>query len=461
MFVKKFLGIIALVFASSYISTVSADCKPTYTEKDGCVVDSCEDAEFGYYYATDTLVKVTAADSCEKVETAGFYVTKDGSYYSVNSSKITAGVSSNENCSKAGAGNFETTNKHFCLTNNKELTLNDGKSYMFTDSGNIFTNGGSDNVVIKSDAESITINTDYMVNYNLCVDEDLVVWERKKALCNAETDCTYYNCNDGQTCTEIEENIDPNDEVSIIKKEDEDESCDLDTAANCEEGYYIIEKDDTEKALINSPSYKNEKEEDVDYEYGEVDLYLCEKDDKEVLKCTKQDVVPGYLVNSGNGKGTASFIECTSVGCKPIAVTGTSCAAEAKDGAITTGQLYLDSKSFKLCIYDGEDKSVELGKDEGDYFVSIDASLFGITLQTDHFIVVNVDSTGNIKVVNDNVRYRYVIEDEYLIHKKPETIPSKAGICENVEKIFEYVLDNYTEGLDENVAYYVQQKTDD
>jgi len=61
----------------------------------------------------------------------------------------------------------------------------------------------------------------------------------------------------------------------------------------------------------------------------------------------------------------------------------------------------------------------------------------------------------------DNVRYRYVIEDEYLIHKKPETIPSKAGICENVEKIFEYVLDNYTEGLDENVAYYVQQKTDD
>jgi len=33
---------------------------------------------------------------------------------------------------------------------------------MFTDSGNIFTNGGSDNVVIKSDAESITINTDYM-----------------------------------------------------------------------------------------------------------------------------------------------------------------------------------------------------------------------------------------------------------------------------------------------------------
>lgn len=165
--------------------------------------------------------------------------------------------------------------------------------------------------------------------------------------------------------------------------------------------------------MVNALTYKDDKEEDVAYE--DVDLYLCEEDDKDGnMKCKKEDAAPGYFVNSGNGeKGTAPYIECTSEVCKPIGVEGTSCAAKAEEQAITTGQLYYDGedKAYKLCIFDTVDKSVEFSKETaGKYFVSIASGLFGITEQSGHYIVVDVDASGNIKVVKGKFYY-FIIEN--------------------------------------------------
>lgn len=154
------------MYKNSYIG----GCEPTYDgEQRECTASGCTEDDIGYYYATATLVKVTEAGKCEKVVTPGIYVTKDGkSYYAVNSDEETGTVPSDESC-KAG-GQFETTNGYFCLTEDKTLELGkDDKRYLFTDSTKLLDKSNDNTVVVKSDKDSITIDSAYMGKFLLYI----------------------------------------------------------------------------------------------------------------------------------------------------------------------------------------------------------------------------------------------------------------------------------------------------
>jgi hypothetical protein len=220
-------------------------------------------------------------------------------------------------------------------------------------------------------------------------------------------------------------------------------------------GYYITADDGTAALSAYSSSIGS--------------LYECVNASTH-LKCssiTGADIPNGFLVNAGNGgTGKAPYIECKgSSGCNPIAVTGTSCAATAESLAVTTGTLYKEGGegNFKICIFDGVSKAVELGGSEGNYFISTASSLFGLAEKADHFMVINIDTVGNITVKKERVRYRYTDGDAIAIESRTTAGNKKevGEICGSGSQATEYILDEWDSALKTALGnsnfYYVKE----
>lgn len=508
MFSKKILSLISVLFTGSQIiSMVTADCVINLTVNQGAVTDcaisqeqdvSCNEGYYAVYQITQgtqlnddqgktegtsgTLVEIDNQSSCSLVQDSGYFKSTIGQstkYIAKSDDNVDLISELAASCSEGQGGSqgkILSDNSGVCLDNSSEkLAFTDGTdSYMVKDVYNKLAS--NEFVVLKGKTNALIVDNKYMgKNYNLCIDNEFKVWDRKEALCESTGECTYYNCGSNK-CIVNSVNVIPKNEDDLTEPEQEQpvvgNSCDLNAtdAQNCEEGYYIVDATSQDNTLISSTTYMDGQEE-KSYTIGDVTLYECSKytdqDQEEKMKCeTPQPIPIGYLVNNGNGQsGTAPYIECSSAGCKPISVVEGTCGAQAnaQNNVVATGSLYIEGQNTKLCIFDSSiqepaAKPVILETNVGKYFVSISSALFGITAQQDHFIIVETDVKGNVKVVKDNVRYRYVIKGEFEIKTRPQGQGQEnSGICaQGVEK-YEYVLDNFTQGLDASVNYYINE----
>jgi len=149
-------------------------------------------------------------------------------------------------------------------------------------------------------------------------------------------------------------------------------------------------------------------------------LYSCAADTVG-LKCGQvtSDIPIGYLVNKGNGSGSAPYIECVKGGtCDAIAVSG-ECSQASHTGSLHS--------TNKLCVYTEADYSITLtGANEGKYLVSAGTSLFGLKNKADSYIVVNLDNEGNLTVVKESsaVRYRYTLntDSQNKVHPRAQAV---------------------------------------
>jgi len=501
MFSKKILNLISVLFTGSQIiSMVTADCVINLTVSQGdvtaCAIGQGDSCDEGYYavYKNDqgtqlnskegitqgtsgTLVEIGDQNSCSLVEYSGYFKSTIGqatTYIAKSDNTVDLISEFAASCSE-GQGKILSDGSGVCLnTGSEKLDFTESTdSFMVKDVYSKFASGES--VVLKPINNALIVDNKYMgKNYNLCVDGQFKVWERKEALCESTGDCTYYNCGEDNQCKTNNVNVIPKSEDNLTEPEEEQpvvNSCDLNgtDAQNCEEGYYIV---DTTNTLISSTTYEDAQQQEQTYAIGDVTLYECSKytdqqGDEKMSCVTSQNIPIGYLVNNGNGQsGTAPYIECNgSSGCKPISVVEGTCGAQAdaQSNVVTTGSLYIEGQATKLCIFDSSiqvpaAKPVVLKTNIGKYFVSISSALLGITAQNDHFIVVETDTKGNVKVVKDDVRYRYVIKGEFEIKTRPQGQGQEnTGICaQGVEK-YEYVLDNFTQDLDDSVNYYINE----
>ncbi|OUM69768.1 hypothetical protein PIROE2DRAFT_19601 [Piromyces sp. E2] len=364
MFSKKILSIVALLFLGHQVSRVSAEnCVISSSDGDkNCNVDTADGctkgfviaksvSKFNYAYNKDSpasgdneiLIEITGDNNACNVKTSPGYYTDGTNHYSVNYNLAVAPVGEESSCD-GNAGKFKTGGTAFCVASGKELGLDDGKKYLFTDADTILTKNAANNVILKSDANSITLDKEAMeYNYNYCVDSNAVVWDRKADLCNDEKagECTYYSCASG-TCTENTKNIPPTNEKRMG-------DCDLaNPNENCGEGdYYLYGKDDTTKAKITTVTG------------GTFVLVQCVTD-QETKKCKIPSAIPtGYLVNAGVGEGNAKYIKCNGRVCEPVASITDARISEISPGI---NMISINSDEF-LGVYQDSGKYITVVKD--------------------------------------------------------------------------------------------------
>jgi len=94
MFCKKILSFICVLFIGSQLSIVKAgsSCGVFTVEGNGCDVSGCTVGDdYGYYFVSGKIVKVTGESLCSVEETKGYYKMKyEGGYYSYNGSTYAA-----------------------------------------------------------------------------------------------------------------------------------------------------------------------------------------------------------------------------------------------------------------------------------------------------------------------------------------------------------------------------------
>lgn len=145
----------------------------------------------------------------------------------------------------------------------------------------------------------------------------------------------------------------------------------------------------------------------VDNANDEGDLYECTLNgDSGKIECTNisstNSKIPlGYLINADDNHKTAiPIIECYLDGtrkCKAVAVTDTSCGSVAGTNVATPGKIFSDdaNTTFKLCL-DGTNAGVK-GASSLSYLMNA-SGVLGIAAKADNFMIVNIDTTGNIKL---------------------------------------------------------------
>jgi len=428
MFGKRLLSIVSALFLGSQLVSIvkAGPCTITYTIGTSPAPDTCEvqDCAKGYYVLTGASEEATTPFT---IDGTGSY----NRYVKVTGASECAGIAVAANT----AGQFGSATT-FSVDGTHDLTLNDGKNYLFTDAGQVFTADPASIVVLKSTETSITVD-ESVDGADYCIDKNGNIYARKDGLCKADIDasaedCTaYYNCEKG-VCTVSNANVKP-----TKKQEGGNPPCIPAADAKCDKGYYLVKAGGLIKDTATDDAV----------------LWYCPGGDN----CIDKSGLIGYFKNAVD---TSIFIRCTADGkCVGVKPTGTSCVETAEeDGDVTTDTLYNDGA--KLCIYDGGDNSFTLT--EGYFFVSIKASLLGLKAADAHFIAVNVDDAGNLTVLKETVRYRYTLEGETKIHLRADAKGEKAEgqICNADVTPYEYILDQWTasETIDSDKAdYYVTE----
>jgi len=279
---------------------------------------------------------------------------------------------------------------------------------------------------------------------NLCVDGSSVLWEtRKKALCGADSDCSYYDCKDG-VCTLTRVN-------TLPKSIEGGDECDPATCTDdkCAAGYHLV---------------------------GGNTLYYCDGSTgcgKAAL--TEENIPIGYLVNADGG-----YIECKFNAGSRVC----SAAVPTAAGCQTVGGLHTtsDGTVFNLCLDTTNDISVDLTTNTdvdgaidsaGKYMIALGTTgLFGVAGRADaaYYLTVEVDGDGNVTVLKeaDSVRYRYTATDAtthtstlYQVYDRAtaqgKTSPN--DICDaSGAKPFEFKLVQWTlePAANDAVDYYIE-----
>lgn len=158
-------------------------------------------------------------------------------------------------------------------------------------------------------------------------------------------------------------------------------------------GYYLLDADGESFALEEGADVGN--------------LWSCTGTECQLV----EDIPLGYLISKG-GVTNKPYIKCVLNGAsKECSLVDTS-----SDGTCDgIGKLYKNTGIYYVCLdTTGDTISVDLTTDvlgarkrsgdgevdsQGQYMISIGSSLFGITAQENHFIVLDVDANGNVIVV--------------------------------------------------------------
>jgi len=509
----KILSIVGLLFLGSQITSVSAEvCGFGTVSTDGCTLTGdCNSSNYGYYgvfKAADDgytvvnddknnididgiLVRIFDDDgttACEPVEGPIAYYKStwnDATKYlkATGTGKVVnIATEDSDNACTTAAGSIKSDGSAVCIDNLGNSIDFGTYGHLISDTGSVF--GGSkvvisstnniikkvdlsdqkdrlvdDNGTIKAityqltDAES---NFDEDIDY--CVDENLIIWKRKEALCGAGSDCTYYT-KDQSGWTKTDNNVPRVDSSTPV--------CDpADDNGTCAKGYHLVSGD-----ITNS-------------------LYFCDGETGCGDDAISETSIPiGYLVNAG-GEG---YIKCEfSAGTRVCSSASVVAAgSSSSDDCKTVGGLYKDYTGGKinLCLDSTSKISIDLETTDdsgvatqGKYILPLGGSTsgqFGVEGRNDasYYISVEVDADGNVLVLKESspVRYRYTATDVsehtstlYKIYnrvtaQKTENVATNM-ICDTTgAKPFEFMLvqdstewnDVYRE-LNTDVDYYVE-----
>lgn len=320
MYVKTLLSIVGLLFASTQVSADYINCQPTYSDDDGtCTPGTCTEGDDGYYAddANHIFQISNSADgaACTVVDVDGYFALKVGMFVSKKGgavTDITLNVAQDSSCSGSDSvGNFYNENT-FCLAQNKplDLTSTSTKSYLYTDAGTIFTDNAAKKVIVKSIGSAVVLDSELMSKtYNYCVDDDLVVWDRKDDLCNSNKsgDCAYYQCangeckDEGKNLSPVAERAVPGGEVCVLETDGEKT-----IGTNCVSGNYYI--------------YAGEDKTPVDFTDDSEQTYTMVQciNGEQGWTCNPPTTIPiGYVPNGGKA---GEYIKCLAGGtCTPVA----------------------------------------------------------------------------------------------------------------------------------------------
>lgn len=348
---------------------------------------------------------------CEVKNETGYFISGESDKFISNISGTVANINkAGSGCTK---GSINSDGDALCFDGSDDkIEFGTNEGYLFTDSNELFGNDNTAVLVVRSDSVSIkvvelTAGKNHLVHdgttgalkaidsskedatvdngIDYCVDDNLIIWDRKKALCGSDSDCIYYTKDqNGWQKT--------NDNVKRVSQGCDPATCEDDS---CEAGYYLV---------------------------GGNSLYLCDG----TIGCGKaaqtQEQIPiGLLVNQQGG-----YIECKyNNGSKECsAATITAKGASSDDDCKTVGGLYVayDDNKTKLCLDTTSKISVDLETDldnngidaEGKYIIPLGSStgLFGIAgnASTALYITVSVDAVGNVKVIKGKIWINLSIE---------------------------------------------------
>ncbi|OUM69763.1 hypothetical protein PIROE2DRAFT_68488 [Piromyces sp. E2] len=261
---------------------------------------------------------------------------------------------------------------------------------------------------------------------NFYVDQTSKIYERKQALCKAESDCSHYiDCSKG-VCALSRMNIDG------------DAACTPSAGkASCALGIHLESQD----------------------------IYDCGL--RECVKITGSDIPLGYVVAHDN-----KYIACGADGKCQTATMATDCGDGGQSGTLTGN----NAGDAQLCIIPSGDSPVTAPvSTAGKFMVPYKATLLGIGALTGngYFISVEIDGDKNVKILQETVRYRYTDTDHtshktslYKIYSRTDAQDEgeSGEICGSGGYRFEYKLVQWTpagETLNAKVDYYVEGDNSD
>jgi hypothetical protein len=402
------LSIVSFLFiCSQFISmAIAGDCTITYTLGDGDTVDdtcAVSDCDNGYYV-------LTGAD-----ENGGTAFTINGSgsykrYVKVTGSSSCTGIAA---VSGGSAGNFKSETV-FSLDGTNDLTLGDGKNYLFTDADGVITGNTSKKVVLKSTATSITLN-DAINDNDYCVSSTGEVTGRTEGFCNS--DCTLYECKAG-ICSNT---------LSITCRNDNG-TCNPtnENETKCGKGYYLV----STNALVNSATTGT--------------LYECKDALGNCGAVPTSEIPIGYLANADtDNQPTYPYIQCDGTNCSTLnksSISASDCSGKKvgdlifndKQDAVTSNDEYM------LCINSSTAVSI-VNHDK--YFIGYEASTlnaFTNIMIDEYNFIVEMGETDIIVAakVTPQVKYRYTNANQKIYDTASDEI------CLNTNKIVEFTLDS-------------------
>ncbi|ORY29404.1 hypothetical protein LY90DRAFT_512894 [Neocallimastix californiae] len=276
--------------------------------------------------------------------------------------------------------------------------------------GSIFTlpsSNGNNALVLTATSNVIYYNKAF-TQTDYCVDNATKKIEVKTSQVCGTNNCEkYFSCTSGDCQDTTNESCTP---------QPTNNDCNLATsdAQNCDKGYYLADAGTT--TLVD------------DGEEG--DLYECKENEvtPAQIDCTNisetnKNIPLGYLINADyQHNSDYPIIECYlnqgTRKCKAVDVTDISCGTSGTNVA-TAGKIFSnDGKTtFKICL-DGTNSGIKGGAALS-YLMNASGTL-GITAKADNFIVVNIDTAGNIKIeLKDDVttvnKYKFTNNNKKII----------------------------------------------
>jgi len=227
--------------------------------------------------------------------------------------------------------------------------------------------------------------------------------------------------------------------------------CNLGTTAatNCVVGYYLA--DTGLKTLVDTANDAG-------------DLYECEENEItpaqiDCAKISAANLPIGYLINAdANHKSAVPIIECYNDNgtkkCKAVDVSADACGTVESGSTITAGKIFSDDAktTFKLCL-DGTNSGAK-GTSDTSYLMNA-SGVLGIAAKADNFMIVNIDTKGNIKIelkadatVN---KYKFANSEKKIITKNSS---DKSTYCSPTPTLVEYKLNKCDDGVIEGDLVY-------